>query len=1530
MKRRLLALLLVLTMLLPMIPMGTLAEDVETQELDDAAWYDATARMTSEGLDGVEVNIAGSAGGATSDEVYLVAASFDKNGKMLDAGYNKVDKNGDQGVMHLYNTPEGAPIYVYVLNEDLQPVTTERFQADWEYRGWYGDNEDIRWSFQYDRLGIYGYDGAEMPEGDYPWSRFAKQAKDLTLYGISTIADNAFRGFTELESIWIDSGVTAIGEAAFYGVEKAEVHVDEEFDWDNLILAPGNDIIERARPSEPVEEIPDLDQAEPETTEATVPETIEETVPETVEEPAAEEEPTEEAEELTAEEAAQEGYYVAPEGAQLLEDAALEELAAFTGTDKAASKGQHIAKFTGLVPYEQYTFLVSATPGSLEDLKYIGFADSDSDGDAAVGYIPKDEGKAIVQLYGPEKLTLTTEQTYITLKPGQTAQVRLASNEELKETNWSCDEQTGKALNISADPEDNTLWNISIRDAYLEELRQVETRYVTFLGYENGQGAAVTVRVDLIPEQSTVKGATFGETAITHNYYSSEATPIPVFLEINVPERDPESMVDTQAAFDGAEKTGLIRDAAFSEDTDSVVKQAFELRVQDDHTLLLLTKETAENAADGGDIDFSSIAKRLKSSYKVGFVLTVRENGQEKQVPVAGSLKLNVQKKLPTLKAQAVTLNTYANATGTVAITGGQVERIEKVTGSAQVTLAYNEDEGTVTAQLLERPTKSGTVNLTAVVMVKGCNQPVTLKVSVKVDTKTPALKLGKTSLNTYSILYTEESIPVLCTTKGVAVEDLSFGNCDIQDAKGNDLNDYYSASIYGGRLSLYSYSEARPVGKLDLVIKTNIEAYYPVSEDLSATLETPVSFKLTVNDQEPSVKLDKSDLLLNVGVLAGVPIKASITGIPEDTEYDVAYFIQGDSYITDEVKAGKYFELAWDGVDTLILKPNFDNIYSGDPDFDLNAFLRDTYTLYIGVQSKEEDWNDWALAQDKWAKVRVTLTEDAPEITSLKSSGTIDLSNDNSRVTLTPTYGGKQSIASVTVDVTDADGYYYSFDSYMDGEKVLIGRSAGEDNLKPGTYTATVNVWWGYGRVSEETTFKVVQGKPTLKVTGKLDSGKENSALSVVSSYKHNVRNIWNESELQLPEVALLSAGNPVDSTLYNVELDEAGNFKIMPRVFGEKLLPAGKYTLTLTYGDKELVQTASVTVTQTVPTLKLSKTSVTLHPEFEIGEIEDWNEWVSYENAVSINSTYSGAAYGAKYEFYQANGKTQWDGQPYVRVVEFNVNGSIVLGPAGGEVPEKDTTVKIKVTPDSRIPNKFGWITVKVLGGKSLAKKITLKAVGALDPSYSYTGLDFTVSASGFDNKNIRGNAILEEYSKQEGWQEVENYEELGGFYDAWAEGNYAHIGMHDLYNEDGERVQRLDPNGKYRMVVSYSEHVSTIVNLKVAYSKNKFTADKAIVLYKQDYNAGMNFHINQQNMEQQISDVVIKNQAKTGFILESNNNTPYSKNDWTIRYTGDAKKLKTTTLTLQIYLKGNEYVEGSKTQKPNATMNLKVTVK
>ena len=398
-------------------------------------------------------------------------------------------------------------------------------------------------------------------------------------------------------------------------------------------------------------------------------------------------------------------------------------------------------------------------------------------------------------------------------------------------------------------------------------------------------------------------------------------------------------------------------------------------------------------------------------------------------------------------------------------------------------------------------------------------------------------------------------------------------------------------------------------------------------------------------------------------------------------------------------------------------------------------------------------------------------------------------------------------------------------------------------------------------------------------------------------------------------PELALYdSKGRELDGDLWGCMPIGDNNALLYP---DEGVIPAGKYKAVLTFGywnGKPITATTTVTAVQTPTTAKLSKSSVTLHPLGDVlkltatpsrvpKEPEDWPE--------------------TRLEYYRADGKTLWEDQNLV-YAELDLENSRLSVAPSGVVPEKDTTVKIKIFPETRAEKKFLWLTVKVLGSKTVntAQKITPKVSGILDPAREVNSLVLTGGPKGFDNTDGSNGKlqVLLERSQDKGktWQAVD--------LPSWCQLKDGQFSL--AFFTVGEK---LDPGSKYRVLIDcwYSGNDTPVASgndtlvasvtaaVKCAYGSNKFTVADPPTLYKLDPWADLDFCLKAKDASQIIDHIRLKG------------NPPFEIDGfgeyWTLRYTGDdPKSLKTTTLTLEIFLKGNRGT------KPNATVKMKLAVK
>ena len=432
-----------------------------------------------------------------------------------------------------------------------------------------------------------------------------------------------------------------------------------------------------------------------------------------------------------------------------------------------------------------------------------------------------------------------------------------------------------------------------------------------------------------------------------------------------------------------------------------------------------------------------------------------------------------------------------------------------------------------------------------------------------------------------------------------------------------------------------------------------------------------------------------------------------------------------------------------------------------------------------------------------------------------------------------------------------------------------------------------------------------------TVKAQGKLDSFEltDKGCVMLTFSFKNmgSGYEYLKDTMEQGPDLTLYdSKGRELGWDLWGWQYLGDNNALLYP---DEGVIPAGKYKAVVTFGywnGKPITATTTVTAVQTPTTAKLSKSSVTLHPLGDVLELtatpsrvpekpEDWPE--------------------TRLEYYRADGKTLWEKQDLIYADLDLENGRLIVIPTG-TVPEKDTTVKVKIIPETKAEKKFLWLTVKVLGSKSVytLQKLTPKVSGTLDPAKQWNELTFTAKPKGRDSTNyVEYNStwVLERsQDKGKTWQTVD----LPGM---WRDRDWQFTLSFLNYGD------ALDPGCKYQLRIEQriggndNPVLSITAAVKCAYGSNKFTVEDPPTLYKLDPWADLDFRLKAKDANQIIDHIRLK--GNPPFEIDG-----YGE-DWTLRYTGEnPDSLKPTTLTLEIFLMGNQ------STKPNATVNMKLAVK
>lgn len=1529
----------------------------------------------------------------------------------------------------------GAELGLVTVGEDVTEIPEGAFKASWIEEIRFSDSVTTICQEAFAEGGVY---------------------RMYVTGNLKTVENNAFRVggpyyLYDATENWDDLTVGEEGNKIFREVWEDMCERNRPQTWDDADLTDTLDAEEELPEEELPEEVAETPKEE-------LPEEPKETPEELPEEPAEQETPEknteekpeeEEPDDLTAEEAADLGYYMATGGAQMVEGANLEQMAAYGGTDKV-SRGIHTVTFTGLIPQNWYTLIVSTQPYAVDGncLQFIDQSWCDDSGTLTFTYIPRTDAKAIVQLYGPDKLTLEPDRDYLMLHPGDMGSVALYSNyenakiscENLEryEDKWVLRDEAGAPVLYvyRANAEDALSWKIEAVSSHVDE---TNSYYVNFLAEDGSQSAAVKIRVDVVPNAMVVDGVSLGETTVTRNVYDEDATELPIFLQMT---KEAENQVAQQSMLNADEEETensnlYIEDVWFSENTPADVRDFFTVEAKDDRTLLLRTNpDKVKTAAD---------VKSLKSGYR-GITFDVKIKGQEDALTTQ-AMTLTVQKVLPRIRANAVTLNPYYAAESGVTFTGGEVDRIVGEVNCGNTAIAYEfHKDGTEDGETQEtvyghdefyidyaKGVKSASLNIKTQVKVWGCLVPVDVAIPVRLDVKAPALKLDTNIWTIPSVGEQSTEIRFISATKGVDLNQMYFAEeaAEVCDRKGNPVEGY-SADVVNGYLFIQTDPDAirRPAGRQDLKVRFRVCPYseYVDYEKDGMMLELPIS----VINQDPKVKLSTSNLSINIDTDQEAYLVATVTGLGDENFPNWNYTVTGgglkdakDYFIVHQPDEDSYLG---DGQYLLRIVPLFNHNAEDFKDAAFQKAVNSTYTISIGLGTKPS------------TRLTVRLTNKTPTI-RLTASGALNTDSVNSFVTVNAAVTNGRGLDVLGYTVTAADKtdktkeFEFGYDEYLN--KWVIRAASGKAPAA-GQYTLSVDYGSAYITDAEgplvltkaSTVFKVERAKRTLKVTGKLDSFDMDTWVRLVPSYVRR-----NEAgETLCPDVTLKDAKGVEMKECYDWHTDDEGTIYIRPLVKDGRMLPAGRYTVTLIYREEVFGEaftlTGAVQVTQ--PRLKLTaygsldsfreESSVLLEHNFaafEVVEAGDYTGEVCTGPVVTIENTNRRAekktlTWGKDFTV-QYNGSTvelrtvegsvipagtykvtlnfgQWNGKPVtlstnIRVTQtpvkvkldktsLTLHPNVTMEPVSirvsadrddpatvwklelcdrrgtpvgtdtdlikyameqtvegtdtgeayargkvevvgtGKIPASDTTLYLKLTPDTRVPGNYQLLTVRVLGQKSIDRlaKLNLTTRQTLDPSYEFNHVMLTGALRGFDAGDVTVKTTLQ-VSTDNG----RNYVDLS--YGTYMYTDYER-GSQTLYVDIG--MAYIQSGAKYRVQVDcYGDRTcenriaTAVTNLRTAYGANRFTVEKMPTLYKADAWAEMDIHLNTKDPMQKIDHITLK--GSSDFVIYGNDT------DWNLRYDGDnPAKLRTTALTLQIFLKGND------TAKPNATTAVRVTVK
>lgn len=476
---------------------------------------------------------------------------------------------------------------------------------------------------------------------------------------------------------------------------------------------------------------------------------------------------------------------------------------------------------------------------------------------------------------------------------------------------------------------------------------------------------------------------------LTTDLYSTAYATIDIF---------PRLAQNEVAAFAAApEDNGAAITGAYLED--ETARALFDLRVKDDRTLLVVPTQAAIEEA-----------KSVKGSYSSKIAVSV--NGVEYHT--ADAVTIRVKKTMPKLKAGNLTFNPfYTGQSQALSITGGTVTKIEGTVPS------WLKLEGTKLT--LKNAPKSGSASLNLLVYTEEWAVPASVKVSVKLSYKAPAVKLSASSVSLADS--GSKGVTLRLTAGKKTLEELGVESVRLPEGFEETALDWNT-----GEFSLVPIG-AVPTGK------QTVRVYF---YDTDAALDLP----LTVSTKAPSLKFSRSSVSLNGDLGDSVTLKVMATPANLDLTKVV---------VTNPNEALEISPVNADGEFTVAVGAG--------------TAPKTAYTLTLQAPT------------GKAAKLTVKTLAAGQKVTmSLKAVGSIDLTYPEKGAAIQPVfknYSGE--LENVAYDLGDFLAL---------GEDGLI-HWKGDKNLKPGTYPVTMTGSLPDGTVLSGTVkVKVIQTAVALKLS--------------------------------------------------------------------------------------------------------------------------------------------------------------------------------------------------------------------------------------------------------------------------------------------------------------------------------------------------------------------------------------------------------------------------------------------------------------
>ena len=1188
MMKKLLSMLLVVAMLLSVLPMGVFAED--TGAADDASDVTDAADAEEE-----EVLISISADGRTataeaSGDGLVLTAIYDRGGKRMIA-YAKgstvtlpddVASDGEcLARAFLLEEDTLIPVckYAQVSMGELKKVdggddNTEPTEPDETEPGnhitaemkngalWVGGSgtldSTVTWPMTIDLVAVNEividpsatFESVEAGAFD----SFANLTT-LDIGGVKKIGEGAFLANTKLTKVTIQSGkLKSIGANAFALESLAGSAVSfegTEAQWKEIGAPTGaflDTTVIRFNDGETKGTIPSgtnsyetEEPAEDPIEETTVPAEVEDATDETTQD------------DMTLEEAAQAGFMVLPEGAEVTEEAALEEMKAFSGktTGKNADR---TTTFTGLMPGQPYQIVVTKLTGApVEDpaalsqmvdeanLIYTSQKVAGTEGSLSFTYEVTTHEDVLVQLYG----LANKRSIHLYAADGSDLDETMGENGTVANLTLKLNTDGVYQLRAEVTPKQwagSLKWDVSPKgildvddNGNLTPITH-GTAYVKATVKHGTYEFSATCRVLVMNEEAQeLTDVVLISTNAALELYKTSGVQLRIHPQVGdkatTQSANEANAIATYDAENGEALGHLIQSAEFgSKDKNGdivpndTMNELFDLEVMDDWTLRLIPTDYAvENPG------------KVKSSYKSKIVLYTADQ----ELVTAETLNLSVKKTLPKLTASQLVINGfYDDKPYTPTITGATITGIYMDYDHENSWPAWLDIDEGGSGQLYVNPdvtTKTANAKVYLSVETKEWAIPASVQLPVKLVYQTPAIKLSPSGITISQYESSGVDVKLVSQDKTLDLKALGVTGASVSNSR---LEYEYDADNY--KLTIYP-SDAAYVSSF----KTNV---YVSIEGSSKKVSLPLS----VNIKAPEMKLSKTNVTLNT--LYGDNADLDINMTPADAavpelDPDEAYGING-------IK-----------VTRLIGKNYRDVTENGELDV---VFDRDNEMVSIATTVNTVPGATYRVTLKPMGMKAVTvsvkaLSNKTKPTVKLKATGSLDLTYYKKGIKLTETFKNMTGDVDIEYKVRKNNGKEEDFFNYFqdeknsNGEYVLLENAAvtagdrltiivyakvdGEDacsaNINLTVKRTVVNV-----RLGKSTLTLNKDAAQTLKVSYTISPSGDGVRLADDLIFTYSVQNAVNVEVDKDNQVLLISAGDAaVYGKTYKLTVKAASN---------------------------------------------------------------------------------------------------------------------------------------------------------------------------------------------------------------------------------------------------------------------------------------------------------------------------------------------------------------------------------------------------